>query len=243
MRISAAVALALFMCTNAFAQAFDSTWKQLPKSFAGDNIQKLAKTLDTKKAEYESAADYKARLEKLATPGQTYVFFCAEMPFKVEYDADAQEFVFSRISYEPYITVSKFDKDGKPYIGTNAFGVSKKIRKLEVREYQINDQDWKSDAGQSFKFPYPSNQAAALKSDLAVALILELSPHRHFGQSYNTMTSPYFYSSTYYSEPTISSPLEYTSHSYIITSDVKSIVLYKKSDRSILLVAPPSKQK
>ncbi|MDI9234339.1 hypothetical protein [Limnohabitans lacus] len=230
--------------SNVIAQVFDATWTQLPKTFSGDSVKNLAEKLNTRKNEFESNADYNARLEKLVTPHDyKYVLFCEEIPFKLDYDADAQEFIFSRKSYNAHIEVAKTSKEGKPYTGTNSFGVSKKIRKIEVHEYNLHDQEWQNDAGQAFKFPYPSIQAAALKSDLAVALIIELAPHRHFGKSYNSMTSPFFTHSTYYSEPTISNPLDYMSHSYIITSNIRNIVLYKKSDRKILLITTPSKTK
>jgi hypothetical protein len=209
----------------------------------GDSIQKLAKALDTKKEEFESTQQYQERLSKIAPPGKIYLFFCTELPLKIEYNANSQEFIFSRNSYEAYIRVAKFDKNGKPYLGTNAFGVTKKIRMLEVREYSINDQDWSNEAGVAFKYPYPASQAASIKNDLAIALLIELTPHRHFGQSYNTMTSPYYYTSTYFSDPTLTSPLEYTSYTFAITANIMNVILYRKSDRSILLIAKPSKQK
>ena len=232
------------MHNNVFAQVFDVTWTQLPKTFYGDSVKKLAEKLNTKKNEFESNADYNTRLEKLITPpDREYVLFCDEIPFKIEYDVDAQEFLFSRKSYDAHINVAKTSKEGKPYTGTNAFGASKKIRKIEVHEYQINDQDWKNDAGQAFKFPYPANQASVLKSDLAAALIIELAPHRNFGKSYNTMASPFLTYSIYYAEPTFSNPIDYMNHAYIITSSIKNVILYKKSDRRILLIATPSKIK
>lgn len=42
------------MSTTLFAQEFDAGWKVLPKTFKGDNIVQIAKSLDTKKGEFES---------------------------------------------------------------------------------------------------------------------------------------------------------------------------------------------
>jgi hypothetical protein len=217
--------------------------QQFPKSYTGDNIQQLAKHLDTKKEDFESTQQYQERLAQIAPPGKTYLFFCAELPLALEYNADSQEFIFFRISYEPNIPVVKIEKEGKPYIGTNAFGVTKKIRKLKIKKYEINDQDWQYDAGVAFKYPCPANKAALIKKDLAIALLIELTPHRHFGAKYNHMTSPFIYTDTYFSEPTVNRPLEYASDSYALTANIKSVILYRKTDRSILLIAKPSKQK
>lgn len=231
------------LSTALFAQEFDARWKVLPKTFKGDNIVQIAKSLDTKKGEFESTEAFNARMAKLALTDRALFFFCDGIPLGVEYDVDAKEFSFSRKSYDVHLEVAKIEKNGKSYYGTNVFGVTKKVKELWNTAYALYDQGWDINAGLAFTLPCPSDQAPAVKKDLGMAVLANLVPHAHFGQKYNDMGNPFMSLSTFYREATVSSPLEYMSTTYTLVCDVQKVVVFRKSDRSILLVVAPKKTK
>jgi hypothetical protein len=240
--IGLATVFLLLRCGPGLAQDFNPEWRQFPNAYLGDNIQLLARKLDVKKAEFESTAEFENRLGAIAPAGRQYLFLCSEIPFKLDYDADTQQFVFTRISYDVDIEVAKYKKNGQPYVGENSFGARAQIEKVQVTQYGIMDQDLDSQAGVVLRFPFASNEAQQLKKDLRVALLVELSPHRHFGKSYNSMTSPYLFKSSYAGIPTIGNRLEYASVQYDIVAEVKRVVLYRHSNRAILAIAAPIKR-
>lgn len=76
-----------------------------------------------------------------------------------------------------------------------------------------------------------------------MAVLVNLVPHAHFGQKYNDMGNPFMSLSTFYREATVSSPLEFTSKTYTLVCNVQKVVVFRKTDRSILLVTVPKKTK
>jgi hypothetical protein len=234
--------IAAFTVATLTAQTFDPSWQRLPKGFKGDNIVSLAKALDTKKGEYESTEKFSARLAKLVPEGRVYIFLCDADPFKTEYNADVQEFSFSRLSFDPYIRVIEIKKHGKSYYGTNAFGVGAKISKLIKTTYAVFDPGWDRNIGVSFRLKVPSGSAKAFKKDFGFALVVTLMPDPDFGEKGAVQNgTPYLRVSYYQSEPTVSNAIDYDSTTYALVADVQSVVVFRTSDRSVLLVASPKK--
>lgn len=219
------------------AQDFDLAWKVIPKSFKGDNIVQLAKSLNTKKGEFESTINFNERIKILVPEGKTYTFLCSVNPFSSDYDADSQAFLLSVPSYEAHLTVFKVDQNGKSWSGTNAFGVKKKVKELKVIEYALAPIALNGYSHIKFQFQSSIAKAKEIKKDLGIALIAKLVPSPHFGKTYNSMPNPYFSESTFYSQATTSRPLEYLSYSYLLTAEIQKVVVYQKSNREILWVA------
>jgi hypothetical protein len=232
-----------FVSTLLLAQDFDPDWKVIPNAFKGDNLVQIVKSLETAKGEFESTDEFNSRLARLAPRDRTFFFFCDSIPFDVKYDADAKAFTFARISYDAYLEIAKIDKSGKSYYGSNAFGVIKKVKELWNTAYDLNDRAWKRDSGISFTLPCSQGLAPAIKEDMGMAFLVKLVPDPRFGQKNVTMDNPFLNVFWFNSEATVTNPLEYKSKTYILVCDVQKVVVFRKSDRSILLAVEPKKTK
>lgn len=249
----------LFFSTGLLlAQEFDITWQKIPKSYTGDNIAGLVKALQTEKDQFESTKDFFERLEKAGVQeNKVYAFICEVNPFTATYDADTQVYRFSWTTGKA-IPLTRVEKRSKPYKGSTSYGVPIIVQNSEVTIHGVIDQMvrpaidspvFKSPAmamwlDLSIDLPVPKDQAKLLGGDIGFILLTNLVRNHPwptktpFGPR---MTTPYMKIEEYHSPATRSDPVEARGYRYSLLTHIQKVIIFRKSDRTVLLIADPKK--
>ena len=255
----ARLVLLFFSAGILLAQEFDITWQKIPKNYTGENIAGLVKALLTEKDQFESTKDFFERLEKAGVQeNKAYAFICEENPFRTTYDADEQVYHFNWTT-ETAIPITRVEKRSKPYKGMTAYGAPIIVQNSEVTIHGVIDQMFYSSVdspglkspsmaawlGLTVDLPVPKDQAKSLRSDVGFILLTNLVRNipwptkTLFGPR---MTTPYMKIEEYYSPASKSDPVEAKGYKYSLIAHIQKVIIFRKSDRTVLLIADPKKQ-
>ena len=249
---------------------FEPGWTSIPKAFRADDPETMAKALDIRKTDFESKAEYQAKLLAIAVPEKIYVFFAepvfgfGEGEMNVKYDAESQRF---HVVLQSLPRVGLFDgsganfdlfwllkreKDGEPFIGTNAFGVKKKITRKDLTYIRVGSRGrWNLKRGRpgdmtkwtlvDEKFEVNGKEAPAWKDDLRHLFVVKLTPASGFSESF-TYLNDFLFEDIKSHEPTIQRPYEFRSLFYDLSVDIQEVWIYRKSSGEVLkkITAPPA---
>lgn len=182
-------------------------------------ITRLSK-VPREKGEYETSADYTARLAKY-TAAEPLVILTSR-PLRSTYDADNQRLVIQRGTFNGSIldlglpgggswVVSESSRVTGSYFGTNAFGVGNKVSRVVHTAQEISSfrSEFTTDRGAVGYLYVPPEEAKRLKLGLKVAYVVEPSP-----PFVNRVTLPV-------KKPTIDDPRDVTSSATTLKGTLK----------------------
>lgn len=222
----------LILVSSLSAGGFNENWKKIPVTFKGDSPTALAKAVGVK-GEYESKDSYQKKMDKLGLGDKTFSFMSIPEGYRkitcgydITYNAENEVFEFRTNSATNFLVGQNSANLGS-FVGQNAFGVTKTIRRSKEITYKLVESDLREDI-LSFTLPAASKIAPALRKDIAFVYIVGL-------------VSPYVDSSEYYTQATISSPHEGSYQDYSIYIEMLQVIVYRRSDRTILANITPNK--
>ncbi|MFZ3121943.1 MAG: hypothetical protein WA104_01040 [Thermodesulfovibrionales bacterium] len=198
---------------------FDTSAEKLPPNFNGHNIEEtynLLKLKASKKGEYETTEEYKKRIAQINSENiyafkiedsrsvqQTYYADSQLLRIEIEtrpVDASA-DFYNKRESF----IVKEKRLTERSYIGTNAFGVSVRIREIQSLQYGLALVNGKGEFlnGNGHEIyqlgiNISPDKAKFLKEKLAFLIICKI----------NSQYGPIVFDGLDYSEPTLSNPIK-----------------------------------
>jgi hypothetical protein len=221
---------------------FDETASSISPGHKGDDFVRLYKTLSiTPKGEFETTEAYERR--KRALPSGIYAFVLPSAAAR--YQADEHEFVFriEKTSYRSldfwkprssmFVLNEKREVMGS-YIGSNAFGVKKLIKRVNIRMWGVvHQEDWSRDT--EIKLSIDPTQAREMKSRLKVIGLFWIDdksvPDRltskHFPGAENATAWDY-------SGATIDAPTDLTTYYYGIQGQPLCFIIYDQKSGRIL---------
>jgi hypothetical protein len=189
MKVLAAFLISLSMCMGAYGQraanrsrhalplpvnqSFDASLEKLPPLFSGHDIYAVSKAVAsqiTAKGEYETTAQYQARLSQAKeTFGQKLYAFILEtssiLEPKIGYDADGERILVEldrgSVSYSSGRDINiKTDYQTERSVGSNAFGVKRVITTLYGKEFYLR---YTNEISTYFILPMSSQEARRIK--------------------------------------------------------------------------------
>ena len=198
---------------KALESSINKISSRLKPNYRGDEFQQLyVKSFASllSKKEFEKTADYKKRLAAINLD-RIYAFqFAAKQYFQITYNADTEMLEFnvdglSIIEHKPkmletirsFLVLKTTNKKESSYIGSNAFGAKKVIRKYEANLYGLQVVK-NSQSEYKMSLHMSPNEAKKYKDNLTVMIIC-----RPFIKD-DTLA---FLGSSY-AEPTFSAPIE-----------------------------------
>jgi hypothetical protein len=211
MKVVTIAAAALVVAVQAAAlQFFDASLQRLPAHFKGSSISDAFKTYSTApRGEFETTAEHDRRVESLP------VGILAFLPerISVNYDADAQQFSIqedtSAIKESSGFTVKRTRIGTREYyVGQNAFGVKKLIRKDLVRVHGVSTD---AQTQRVFRIAVPRERAPAMKPRLRLLILVRTGPEspRPRAEEAADLSSEFRQATDVeYEKPTIDSPIE-----------------------------------
>jgi hypothetical protein len=217
---------------------------RLPANFSGDSIADIyVRFLPPPKSEFETAADYQARLPK-PTPGHAYSFVMdvRDARLTVDYDAEIEQFRVSvREDYGVHdgsmvrlrldtraIVVKQVVQADRSYVGQNAFGATRRVIE-RVEEWFAVAVDGQppgaANLAHTVRVPVGRDRAAAMKSRLAVLLVC---------QAYSG-SQPQTFTAAEVSDPTISNPYDLKRrYNYLRIDGFIGIVVFDRTTGEVL---------
>lgn len=213
---------------------FDASRKSLPPHFTGNDFRSLYQRLSiAPKGEFETTDEYQARLS--AVPRATYAFRVPKV--KISYAADEQllnvefytDFFHSgwELAYsESMLVVAVSETETGHYVGSNAFGATRLVKKVTSREWGIRLRS-KEFSSIDLKIPMPTARARVAKSRVAVVAVCEVGPEsvpaRMTGEQFEDMHAATGFN---ISSATIDAPTDLKSYFYVIEARVLGLWAY-----------------
>ncbi len=188
---------------------------RMAKLTSREAILALLKRSDLEKDQFENSIQYAQRIKKLVEPLGTIVVAKSIGNFAAKYDADAGVLVVDTtglfdqiiddISADHFkwcegIPLSKTETSGEPYVGQNAFGVSRQITVSHEEDIDVvvRSKDGAT-IGAKLKMKLPPIKAKAVQQNLCVVLT-------------GIPAAPYKVDDTIDPRPTITDPTETHTH-------------------------------
>lgn len=226
--------------------SFDSSLSKLPHNFKGHNIVKLYNGLSEfvsdeldEKSEFETTKQYQNRIASgLRKP---YYGKCNldsqiafEIPLAKEYNADTQVFKaaimpgtrwfelkkYDSIEGYQYIFVKKMEKISH-YIGSNVFGVTAEVTKINEDSYYIKYKSLPLDKNNTYTVTINTDEAKQLKLHLKAIVI-------------GKIVRPFTSYVGHYIAATFTEPTEYYIHGYYIYFEPKELWFVNDSSGIII---------
>lgn len=216
--------------------SFDVNTEKLPPDFRGHNIKKvIEKWSKIDKDEFETTAQYEEKLEKI---GINNVLVFREDAI-VRYDADNQRLLIKA----PWGRIIEEVTNLGSYMGQNAFGVKKKINRIDYVFYALKTRialdfdehfEWIEDKNDSYRYEIMSilpEEGKRIKDDLKWLIICKIKPADL--ERYNSTNSITGLSRSHY-KATIDDPLESKRTVYFLSVEVNEVWLFNFKTGEIL---------
>lgn len=203
-----------------------------------------ARKATLKKGEFENTAQYEARMERegksplIGTMTREHLFAFMFVPAKVEYDADREMIIIgvdqTRV-YDDTPWDSRSERTAllwrdteKPlgsYVGSNAFGVKRRIRAYHRNEFYIGIP---STSSLECVCPLPAHQAPLIKARLRLLVVGRIAP-------------PYIGEAKEENEATISDPVQVVTNQYVLYVQPEAFLVYDFQSGKIICGQPDAK--
>lgn len=207
---------------------------KLSSNYKGNNIEQAYRHLVAKlpvKGEFETTGEYKKKLSSIAF-NEIYAFkIDDDYSQEISYDPDQQQLKLdlqTRTILDPYydkteiISIKKVGEKVHSYIGTNAFGAKRVIKKFTGVFYGV----LANKEVHSVVINMPREEAKRHKNTLKVLLICRVISDDIF--------VPVAFKGTYYYEPTFSSPTEISYDARVINVELLELWVYNYKTGKIL---------
>lgn len=251
---------------------FDINKEKLPPNYKGTPIDRLyslfVKMAPLKKEEFETTAEYETKIAA-AVHGDIYAFIIDQKPGlhipTVSYDADKQKFQIgvrtdwlspnTNEDYRASFIVKSVNDSSSSYIGSNAYGATRKVTDLRATRYGlalVNQQDFGSSDSDDKKHDFlktpmtslrtvnieisiPPDKARTLKDSIGILLVCKPILYKVDAKISHRKGNDLIFEQYDFSEATINSPSSHTYEQKYINVEILALWIYDIRTGEVIL--------